>query len=72
METTGQGNNPPVSEEELQTGTEDNGPPPKVVRVDELETSIEKIVERSLVKAAQGQKQSLGEASITQTSAGGK
>jgi len=30
-------------------------PPAKMVRLDELESSIEKIVERSLLKAARGQ-----------------
>ena len=33
---------------------DDNPPAPKMVRLEELETSIEKIVERSLQKATQG------------------
>jgi len=51
MATPGDGNN--VNKDLTDKGKGSQEPPAKMVRVDELETSIKKILERTLRKAAQ-------------------
>ena len=65
-ETSGRGELPPTQIPDPKE------PPTKMVRLEDLESSIEKIVERSLLKAAQGQTNPPANVRTTSTSTTGK